>query len=340
MMPLFVDDFLKNEGLLIDVRSPCEFRKAKIPGAINLPLFTDEERKIVGTIYKTQGKQAAIDRGLLFTRPKLSGFIKSAHSLLQSQNEKLLRVYCARGGMRSRAMTYLFQKIGIKAQSLLGGYKRYRQWALQTLNRPWVFIVIGGKTGSGKTEILHLLSSLGEQIVDLERHARHRGSVFGMLEDSQPSCEQFENEIAFALSILDASKPIWIEDESRMIGSCKIPDSLYEKMKASLLLVIQRSKEERVLRLKNAYGHLKKEILLNAAVSIKKRLGVEKTKCLISAIEHGLSGQAIKIVLDYYDAAYQFGLEKRNEAGILLSKDHFSDLDWAHVLIEEKKRIF
>jgi tRNA 2-selenouridine synthase len=174
----------------IDVRSEKEYGHGHIPGAVNLPLFSDEERVVIGTIYKNSGREASVLKGLEIAGPKLAGFVKKLHKIT---DQKDILVHCWRGGMRSESMAWLFGQAGYKAHVLEGGYKAYRRFIREELSRPLTYIILGGLTGSGKTELLHMLGRAGEQILDLEKLACHKGSVFGGLgQPGQPANEQFE----------------------------------------------------------------------------------------------------------------------------------------------------
>jgi len=194
-MQLSVDDFLKEAAHLpvIDVRSPGEYDHAHIPHAINIPLFDNEERAKVGTRYKQVGKDSAVLLGLELVGPKLADFVKKARRLNLTGQEVL--VHCWRGGMRSGSFAWLLNTAGIKARTLEGGYKAYRSQVLAAFAEP-ARMIYGGKTGSGKTEILHELAKQGEQVIDLEALANHKGSSYGAIgQEPQPSSEQFENKL-------------------------------------------------------------------------------------------------------------------------------------------------
>ncbi len=308
-MTINLKEFLALDCPCIDVRSPKEFLHAKIPGAISLPLFTDEERAIVGTLYKMQGKEAAIREGIKIVGPKLDGMLSKAQEALQGA--KKARIYCWRGGMRSGFVRYFLDFAGISSLQLKGGYKAYRRYVQEVLTRPYRVHLLGGLTGSGKTEMLEELQKRGEQVLDLEALACHRGSVYGeMIGKSQPSCEQFENEIAYVLEQSDASLPIWIEDESRLIGRCQIPGPMYEAMQKAPLYLVSCSKEERVERIFSLYTTFSKEQLKAMTEKLQKRLGGQTTKTVLSLIDQDLLREAIRILLDYYDKAYQHAIEK------------------------------
>lgn len=330
---LTLDAFIKSPGVIFDVRSPAEFSQGRIPRAVNLPLFTNAERALIGTAYKQQGKQQAIDLGLKLVGPKLADFIAQAR---QHAPEGIVKVHCWRGGMRSAAMAWLLSFAGFHTSTLIGGYKVFRRWALDRVaSHQYNLIVIGGMTGSGKTSILHALKSNGAQVLDLEACANHRGSSFGMLGSGpQPSNEQFENEIAIQLSSFDISQAIWVEDESRQIGSCNIPSNFFQQMRSSLLIHIEVPIQERLARLLNEYGNTPPEQLANATKRIQKRLGSQRTKLILDAIESGKLEDAIELVLRYYDSAYVYNRNLEVRQKIQLSGESLSPSSWAKRLIE------
>ena len=295
--------------MFIDVRSPCEYACAHIPGARNLALFSDEERQQVGLLYKEQGQATALELGLNFVGPKLSFFINEAKNL-----KAPLTIYCARGGMRSEAMAWLLSFAGIKIERLAGGYKSYRQKVLATFQKPWKLELIGGLTGVGKTAELHRLKQEGHQILDLEETASHRGSAFGWIAP-QPTTEHFENLIAESLLSLNSSLPLFLEDESRFIGTCKIPDALFSQMQKAPLQLLQSPFQERVERLYNSYGHTNKETLVTNVQKLTKRLGTERASQITQLILQNSIKEAIAAILPYYDDAYLMNLRKRSHAG-------------------------
>ena len=311
-----VDKFLqKAENIpIIDVRSPGEFKKAHIPNAINIPLFNDEERAIVGTIYKQKSKEKAILKGLEIVGPKMQYLAKKAKKV--AKNQQLL-VHCWRGGMRSAHMAWLFQIIGLKVVLLEGGYKAYRQYIKQELAKKLKIIILSGSTGSGKTDILYHLQNLGEQIIDLEGIAHHKGSAFGSIgEKPQYSTEQFENNLYKKTAVLDSSKRIWIEDESKSIGKNFIPDELFLQMRSAPVIKINLPKEERIKRLVKEYTHADKDTLIYHLNRIEKRLGPNETKKAIASVKNGDMTYAVDLSLIYYDKAYNHGLSKRNSSQI------------------------
>ncbi|HTE24742.1 tRNA 2-selenouridine(34) synthase MnmH [Flavitalea sp.] len=291
---------------VLDVRTPAEFAHGHIPGASNLPLFTNEERVQVGTTYKQQGKELAILLGFDLTGAKWSQFIRDA---LVMAPDKKLAVHCWRGGMRSGAMAWALNLYGFDVHIITGGYKNYRRWAHQQFAKPFEICLVGGMTGSGKTKILHELRNLDEQVIDLEDLAAHQGSVYGSMNKLvQPTQEQFENNLAFALSRFDSKKRVWVEDESINIGRCQIPKPLWNQMLASPLVDVQLPVDLRVESLTNEYGILDQNFLIDSTAKIRKRLGPEQCNLAISAIREKRMADFVRQVLVYYDKTYRAGL--------------------------------
>lgn len=296
-------------GPILDVRSPGEFQRAHIPGAISFPLFTDEERARVGTIYKQAGKDAAVELGLEFVGPKLAKWVKQAKKLAV---DNTVYVHCWRGGMRSGSMAWLLETAGIRVKILVGGYKAYRNFVLSKFDENIPLIVLGGKTGSGKTDILLEMQKRGVQVIDLEGIAHHRGSAFGHLGlEEQPSSEHFENILAGQLMQMDYSKPIWVEDESRHIGKVFMGAPFYNQLRDAPVLFLDIDATYRLPHLVEVYAHYPKEALARAIDKIKKRLGGDHYKHALEALDTGDFTQVAAITLHYYDKAYVHGLENR-----------------------------
>lgn len=327
---LLINGFLKGSGVIIDVRTPAEYAQGRIPGSINLPLFSNEERAILGTVYKQQGHSTAVNLGLKLVGPKLSELAATAKG--HAGNGEA-RVHCWRGGMRSSSMSWLLRTVGIRTTTLTGGYKAYRRWTLDLFKQPLLLYVVGGLTGSGKTQMLRAMRNLGEQVLDLEELAHHRGSSFGMLGmPPQPTNEQFENEIAMQLSAFDLQRPIWVEDESHMIGRCKIPDALIEAMHTAPLFFVERAMEERMEILLHDYAKIERSELILATERIKRRLGAERTKSIVENIDQGKYREAIEMILRYYDASYRYEIGRRQQPIHYIHEKELSNEEWGQKL--------
>lgn len=348
---LTIKDFLQQSkgNPLLDVRSPGEYDHAHIPSAISLPLFTDEERKTVGTVYKQKSREEAIKTGLDFFAPKMRKMVEEVEKIVGNwqtsvgpANRKLqtanpVFIYCWRGGMRSAGVAWLLDLYGYKVYTLAGGYKAFRNYVLQTFDRPFQFKILGGYTGSGKTEVLNELRKRGEAVIDLETLACHKGSAFGSFKmPKQPTQEMFENKLALALQAFIENKnnsntrpagqagprkavEIWLEDESQRIGNLNIPNALWNTMRHSKILFLEIPFEERLNHIVEEYGDCNKEKLIEAVRRISKRLGGLDAKNAIEFLETGNTKEAFRILLSYYDKRYLKGLHNRENLSALLT---------------------
>ena len=335
-----------------------------------MPLFTDEERKIVGTTYKQQSREQAIKIGLDMFGPKMRKMVEEIEEILnkeqgisnneggeiqrehggyltntQSPTTNSIYLYCWRGGMRSAAVAWLLDLYGFKVYTLAGGYKAFRNHVLQTFQRPFSFKIIGGFTGSGKTEVLQELEKNGQPVIDLERIASHKGSAFGAFKmPPQPSPEMFENLLAMELwektassklkaqssestdsfgdpfTTHDSPLTIWLEDESQRIGNLNIPSALWETMRQSPLVFLEIPFEERLNHLTEEYSSCDTEKLMDSVRRISKRLGGLETKNTLELLEKGDHREAFRILLNYYDKRYLKGLHNREQLLTLLTK--------------------
>jgi len=353
---LTIEEFLKlaKQYPVLDVRSPGEYSHAQIPGAYNLPLFTDEERKSVGTTYKQQSREAAIKAGLDYFGVKMKKMVEEAESLivgrrpltekeLQANNEQrtsanVVLIHCWRGGMRSAGVAWLLDLYGFKVYTLVGGYKAYRKWVLAQFEKEYNFKIVGGYTGSGKTNVLHELLKQNKTIIDLEDLAIHKGSAFGSIAGKpQPKQEMFENLLAQALvdtgykmqdmndndpgpGIPDPASCIWLEDESQRIGNLQIPMPLWYTMRRSPVFFLDIPFEERLAYITEEYGKIEKERLAESILRIQKRLGGLDTKNAINFLEEGKLNDCFRILLNYYDKWYRKGLNNRENLASLLNK--------------------
>lgn len=316
MKNLSVAEFIEisQEGIIVDVRTPAEYEKGHIVGAHNMPLFTNEERAIVGTIYKKRGKEEAVERGLELVGQRLADFVREAKRLIKSEGDKPLLLYCWRGGMRSNSVAWLLSTAGFKVEVLGGGYKNYRRSFLSKLKvRHWELKILGGPTGCGKTDILQSLRNQEQQVIDLEFLAKHRGSAFGTYgyEGDQPSSEHFANLVYHELLKLDSSRPIWCEGESMSIGHVFMPQELYNLIQTSKFVYFSLPREVRLDHIVRDYGSCPKEVLIKSFTNITKRLGYDNAKKAIEMVEAGDLRGAADIALHYYDKGYSFSIEGR-----------------------------
>jgi tRNA 2-selenouridine synthase len=345
-----IENFLKlsEEYSILDVRSPAEFLHAHIPGALALPLFTDDQRKIIGTAYKLQSRQVAVKKGLNFFSERMKEIPDEVEELIGNQQKKTdtnnllpnanrLLIHCWRGGMRSGAVAWLLDLYGFKVYTLKGGYKAFRNWALAQFEKNYKINILGGYTGSGKTEVLQELKRKGNTIIDLEGLAHHKGSAFGALgEKPQPGQEMFENLLAFELykaagaaelqqanietDLYGSSAEIWIEDESRHIGVAGIPKIFWDRMRKSTLYFLDIPFEERLKYIVNSYGAYDKKELVNSIMKIQKRLGGLETKNAINYLLENKVTECFTILLQYYDKLYNNSLYKRENIEAVLNK--------------------
>lgn len=327
-----INEFLSlaKTSLVLDVRSPGEFLQAHIPGAHNISLFTDEERKVVGTAYKQQSKQAAIKIGLSYFGVKLLQMVEAVEEIIktnssvQQTDATVVLVHCWRGGMRSAGVAWLLDLYGYKVYTLIGGYKAYRNWVLAQFEKVYPMAILGGYTGSGKTEVLHALAKQGANIIDLEGLANHKGSAFGAFgQPEQPSQEYFENKLALVLSELaekitmepngTSKNIIWIEDESQRIGNRTIPTIFFQQMRKKQVYFLNIPFDERLNFIDAQYGQFEKTALVNAVIRIKKRLGGLETKNSVNYLIEDQTKEAFRILLHYYDRLYFKALSNNRE---------------------------
>ena len=349
---IHIDEFLKlaETHPVFDVRSPGEYNHAHMPGAVSLPLFTDEERKQVGTAYKQISREQAIKIGLDYFGPKMRNLVEQVEALavdsrpacpagwLPPTDSRLVLVYCWRGGMRSGAGSWLLDMYGFKVYTLIGGYKKFRNHVLDTFKKPYHFNIIGGYTGSGKTELLKTLKEKGEKVIDLENIANHKGSAFGAIGlPPQPTQEMFENLLSNELSAISSKEGlptadlpvrqagsrlptgcIWLEDESQRIGLVNIPGDLWKNMRGSKVWFLDIPFEERLKHIIPEYGVLEEEKLIAAIERISQKLGHLNAKTAILLLKEGKISESFDILLRYYDKFYFRSLHNREGLETLL----------------------
>ncbi|RYY88853.1 MAG: tRNA 2-selenouridine(34) synthase MnmH [Chitinophagaceae bacterium] len=318
-----IEDFLKlsDQQLLFDVRSPGEYAHAFLPGAVSLPLFSDEQRKEVGTAYKQVSREHAIKIGLDAFGPKMRSMVETVERGARKKGldtEAPLYLYCWRGGMRSGAVAWLLSLYGFEVHVLDGGYKAFRNWALEQFTKDYPFHILGGYTGSGKTELLLRMRQEGQLVIDLEGLASHKGSAFGSIGmPPQPTQEMFENLLAMELAAAHCRLPIadcrlWLEDESQRIGQVHIPHTLWASLRKVPVYFIDIPFEKRLQHIVEEYGILDPERLRESIERITRRLGGQHAKAALEHLEKADLSACFSILLHYYDKQYLKGLQERS----------------------------
>jgi tRNA 2-selenouridine synthase len=333
---------------VLDVRSPGEFLHAHMPGARSFPLFDDEQRRVIGTTYKQKSRQEAVMTGVGYFSGRMQPMLQEVLEIMKQWHLERsgtfsgptpgpVLVHCWRGGMRSGAIAWLLDLYGFKVYQLKGGYKAYRNWALAQFEKKYRFNILGGFTGSGKTGLLENLRNNGVPTINLEALAHHKGSAFGWLgEKPQPGQEMFENLLAMELyrtsGQMDqvghpdflgkeaAGPEIWLEDESRHIGSVGIAQPLWEQMRNSPLYFMDIPFDSRLDHIVENYGRFAVDDLVTSILKIEKRLGGLETRDAIRFLEQGRLRDSLEILLHYYDKLYFKSLNKRENLQKLLNK--------------------
>lgn len=322
------------ENPIVDVRSPAEYQKGHIAGAVNIPIFDDLERAKVGTVYKQQSRDEAIALGLEIVGPKMKSFAEEAKKLAK---QGVLNVYCWRGGMRSEKMAWLFELVGVKTNVLQSGYKAYRKLLHASFQNIKHLIVIQGPTGSGKTKILHALSEAGEQVIDLEGLANHKGSAFGGLGKlEQPTTQQFQNDILAAMLVFDLDKPIWIESESVTIGKVYLPEELWKQMNEASVMSLDVPRDHRIEHIVEQYGAFSAAELSAKIWQLQQNMGDANVNTTIELVEQGDLHGAVDILLKYYDQSYAHSASKHKvNKPVSVSLSSAEPIENARVLINK-----
>lgn len=299
------------ERLLLDACSEGEYAQGHIPGAISFPILNNEERAKVGTCYKQQGHEQAVVMGYELVGPKFSDYLKRAYSEFGG---KPLAVQCWRGGLRSQILGNLLETAGFDVVQIRGGYKTYRNLVLDFLSKPMPFRVLGGYTGSAKSEILEEMDRNGFQVLHLEELAAHKGSAFGFLGmPPQPTQEHFENILFEKLVTFDVARPIWVEDESRLIGKIQLPNQIYQSIRESHVVFLDYPFEQRLKHILQWYGKFPKETLAEITSRLRKRMGDLENRKALEFLEEGNLEAWGAQVLRHYDKQYLFGFSQRQQ---------------------------
>ena len=315
---LLVDKKLISDCIIIDVRSPREFSIDHIHGSINLPVLYDHEYEEVGKIYKNISKFEANKKGSVYVMKNISYHIENKLKNINPKNKNKLIFYCSRGGNRSQSFSIVCSKIGWISDTVKGGYKSYRRHVVEKLgilSNNFNFMIIAGKTGVGKTDILKLLEKNGSIIIDLENLASHRGSLLGSSNSvKQPSQKMFESRIYDVMVKINKGSVVFVESESIKIGNLQVPKNLFDSIYNSPLIKVENSINERAKYLITNYNHLKEDI--STISNLLKFMSLRNPQSLIKSLEDSLQKNdwvelAELLLLHHYDVAYDFSISKR-----------------------------
>lgn len=302
---------------IIDVRSPKEYLEGSLPGAVNIPIFDNEERSLVGTIYRQGGRDVAIDTGFELVEARIAGLLGD----FSPYRGQKIALFCARGGMRSRSVVNLLVQNGFSAWQLAGGYKQYRQHLLDVLARfSPACIVLHGLTGTGKTRILQHL----DHVIDLEDLAQHQSSLFGGM-NRQPRSQRWFDAYLHKVICELAQEPYFIEGESRQMGNIYLPSGLAGAMKAGQLVLVKASMETRVARILEDYPVDDEQTVAEVErilKSLRRKLGGAISDRLCSLLHQNRLAELVETLLvEYYDKRYQNNLLQYNYQFSLNSED-------------------
>lgn len=301
------------DRILVDIRSPSEYEEFHIPGAINIPIFEDEEKRLIGLVYRREGVEKAKELGYEIAWEKLQSLLERFRNL--KRDYKNVVVYCWRGGLRSQELCRVLRSMGIEVLRLEGGYRAYREFILRDMERLLegkTFLVLTGKTGVGKTRLLRRLKEEGYPVIDLEAIAQHRGSVFGRVGIRKSVSQKMFDALLYEELRRINSDILIAEDESRVIGNIHIPESLWQKKEQGIFIEIEADLETRLKNIIEEYTAFEgwQEEIQRAINKIRKYLGEEKYKTAIGMLKNGqIEDLALFLMREYYDKIYK--LNKR-----------------------------
>lgn len=319
--------------VLIDVRSPSEYKDATIPGSLNIPFFNDEERSEIGTLYKQESVEAAKNRGLEIISAKLPSFVKE---FKQIDGQKA--VFCWRGGMRSKTSATVLELMGIKAYRLQGGYRAYREWVVEKLEslefKPKSY-VLNGYTGAGKTLILQRLQQAGYPVLDLEGLANHRGSIFGQIGLEPYNQKKFDSLLFQEVLHIGQAPYVLFEAESKRIGKVLLPNFLLEKKEQGIELFIKIPLEERIKHILEDYNPTEHHVeCIEAFQRIKRRIHTPIATKIDTDLRSGNFASAVGLLLEYYyDPLYEYSAKQLPKEQRLII--HAKNVDEAVKAIQE-----
>ena len=317
MKEISIEEVLElQNSIIVDVRTPKEYEEDHIPESINIPIFDDDERAIIGTLYKQKGKEIAVKTGIEITSPKLQDFYNKYLTLSKQYNQIIL--YCFRGGMRSGSLVNFLNEMGLNVLKISGGYKSYRNYVLdylENLSMKHQFIVLHGHTGTGKTQLLEALEEKGCCVLNLEALAQNSGSVYGEIfySGKAPTQKWFDSRI---VKILRESKfkNVLMESESKKIGKVTLCKSFWDTMTDGKHILVNSSAQNRVIRLVKDYTKYNTkddEYLKKSTVRLKDTIGTKAVEDLINKIENkDYEYVAHFLILNYYDKLYSYSIDK------------------------------
>ena len=324
---------------VIDARSEGEYAEDRLPGAVNWPSLTDEERRLVGTEYKQVSPFVAKKRGAALVARNVASHIE--REVMDKPKDWQPLVYCWRGGKRSGSLALVLDQIGFRVHLLEGGYREYRRAVMVDLERLPArcrYRVVCGKTGSGKSRLLKALADRGEQVLDLEGLANHRGSVLGLVPGSpQPGQKQFDSRVWDALRRLDPARTVWVESESKKVGELRVPEALIQCMRASPCVRIELPLDERVKLLMEDYDFFVKDVaaFCDRLDALRALRGNETVNAWQAAAKAGRLEDVVReLLVAHYDPVYLQSMA-RNFAGFAaadtLTPSDGSHATWARV---------